>query len=62
MKILHIIVGLNIGGAEIMLKRLVQSSLNNKGLKHEVISLTQLGMIGIQLKNMGVLNTILLTI
>jgi glycosyltransferase involved in cell wall biosynthesis len=59
MKILHIIIGLNVGGAEIMLKRLVQSSLGNKGLANEVVSLTQLGVIGIQLENMGVRVTVL---
>ena len=59
MKILHIIIGLNVGGAEIMLKRLVQSNLDNKGLEHEVISLTQLGVIGIQLENMGIRVTVL---
>jgi len=59
MKILHIIIGLNVGGAEIMLKRLVQASLGSKGLANEVVSLTQLGVIGIQLESMGVRVTVL---
>lgn len=53
MKILHIIVCLNIGGAETMLKRLIESdsaSIPNT----VVISLTSLGVIGESLRNQGV--------
>jgi glycosyltransferase involved in cell wall biosynthesis len=53
MKVLHIIVGLNVGGAEMMLKRLVEhdpfSSKNS-----EVISLTTLGDIGSGLRARGI--------
>ncbi len=53
LKVLHIIVDLNVGGAESMLKRLVESdpiSIPNT----EVVSLTSLGLIGESLRNQGV--------
>lgn len=50
LKIVHIIIGLNVGGAELMLKRLVLNSQANGKFKHEVISLTDLGVIGQDLK------------
>ena len=53
-KIVHIIVGLNVGGAELMLKRLVLNSQKKGKFKHEVISLTDLGVIGEDLKKSGV--------
>lgn len=53
MKIAHVIVGLNVGGAELMLKRLVENS-NNKNIEHVVISLTDDGVIGGNLKSNGV--------
>jgi hypothetical protein len=46
-KILHIIVGLNSGGAEIMLSRLVIGAENVENI---IISLTTLGPIGDNLK------------
>lgn len=53
-KITHVIIGLNVGGAELMLQRLVLSS-NEKGqFKHSVVSLTDLGAIGPQLQQQGV--------
>ena len=53
LKILHIIVGLNLGGGETMLKRLIESdpeSIPNA----VVVSLTSLGAIGESLRNQGV--------
>lgn len=53
MKILHIIVGLDVGGAETMLKRLIES---DPASIHEtvVVSLTSLGVIGESLRARGV--------
>lgn len=53
-KIVHIIIGLNVGGAELMLKRLVLHGQNNSEFEHCVISLTDLGIIGELLKKEGV--------
>ncbi len=54
MKVLHIIVGLNVGGAELMLKRLIDSGIQNGNVRHSVISLTDLGPLGTQLLAAGV--------
>lgn len=54
MKIYHIIIGLNIGGAESMLKKLIQSQLKNPNYKHSIVSLTKIGSIGIELQEQGV--------
>ena len=54
MKVLHIIVGLEIGGAELMLKRLVEAQTDLPDHSHEVVSLTGLGAIGRQLARHGV--------
>jgi len=54
MLILHVITDLDIGGAELMLKRLIESQQDNPDCMHMVISLTSLGAIGQQLKNIGV--------
>ncbi len=53
-KIVHVIIGLNVGGAELMLKRLVLHSQQKGNLHHEVISLTDLGVIGQDLKEAGI--------
>ena len=53
-KVLHVIIGLNVGGAELMLKRLVLHSQADDKFKHEVISLTDLGVIGHDLKTQGI--------
>ena len=53
-KVVHIIIGLNVGGAELMLKRLVLNSSNLENFQHEVISLTDLGLIGPDLKSAGI--------
>ncbi len=50
----HIISGLNVGGAELMLKRLVESQNGNNGYSHSVISLTSLGRVGLQLQAIGI--------
>lgn len=54
MKIAHIIIGLNVGGAELMLKRLVLHSSKKDEFEHCVISLTDLGVIGQQLQDAGI--------
>lgn len=54
MKIVHIIIGLNMNGAELMLKRLVLNSQQNEEFQHSVVSLTDIGVIGIELKNKGI--------
>jgi glycosyltransferase involved in cell wall biosynthesis len=53
-RVKHVIVGLNVGGAESMLKRLIESSEDSKSYLHSVVSLTTLGIIGQQLKEHGV--------
>ncbi len=50
MKIVHIITSLNVGGAEITLKRLILGSMDQS----IVISLTNTGLIGKQLREQGV--------
>jgi glycosyltransferase involved in cell wall biosynthesis len=51
---MHIIVGLNVGGAELMLKRLALSGQENHYHHHSVISLTNIGKVGEQLQVMGI--------
>jgi glycosyltransferase involved in cell wall biosynthesis len=51
MKILHVVIGLDIGGAEIMMFRLVQSG---KKHKHIVVSLTTEGKLGEKLSLQGI--------
>lgn len=53
-RVLHVISGLNIGGAELMLKRLIESQLESPQYQHMVVSLTELGVIGPQLQAKGV--------
>lgn len=53
-RIVHIIVGLNVGGAELMLKRLALSFQGHKSYEHSVISLTSIGNVGAQLRNAGI--------
>ena len=53
MKIVHVIIGLEIGGAELFLYRLINQSKNN--VNHVVISLTNLGTIGESLRSEGIL-------
>ena len=54
MNVLHIIIGLDIGGAEMMLNRLVESHLDNPAYRHVVVSLTDMGKLGTQLQSKGV--------
>jgi glycosyltransferase involved in cell wall biosynthesis len=54
MKIFHIIIGLNVGGAENSLKRLIEIHKDNQGYQHYVISLTTIGKIGEQLQASGI--------
>jgi glycosyltransferase involved in cell wall biosynthesis len=53
MKMLHVIIGLDIGGAELALKRLIDADSNNKSAQHCVVSLTSLGKVGQQLQSTG---------
>ena len=54
MKIVHIIMSLNIGGAELMLKRLVLHSHQKEQFEHIIITLTDLGVMGPELQNEGI--------
>jgi glycosyltransferase involved in cell wall biosynthesis len=54
MQVLHVIVGLDVGGAELMLQRLVKSSLEDESQKHLVVSLSDLGALGPQLQAEGI--------
>jgi len=53
MKIVHVIVGLEVGGAELMLKRLLLAN-KNKDIEQTVISLTQVGKVGKMLGDAGI--------
>ena len=48
-KVCHFIVGLQVGGAEMMLEKLIMNSSEN--IEHHVISLTSIGVIGKRLEN-----------
>ncbi|WP_339438646.1 glycosyltransferase family 4 protein [Pseudomonas sp. EA_15y_Pfl1_P104] len=54
MKVTHIIVGLHIGGAELMLLRLCESFNSSPDTEHRVISLTDLGEVGALLRARGI--------
>lgn len=54
LKILHIIIDLNVGGAELMLKRLIESHNKKSEYEHLIISLTDKGRIGSQLIEQGI--------
>ncbi len=53
MKVLHVITGLDVGGAENMLLRLITHT-DRSSVQQEVISLTSLGVIGQRLEAMGI--------
>jgi glycosyltransferase involved in cell wall biosynthesis len=53
-RIIHVIVGLNVGGAELMLKRLIEAHQNSTVFVHEVITLTDVGTVGAQLRGAGI--------
>ncbi|MCH4873234.1 glycosyltransferase family 4 protein [Pseudomonas sp. TMW22091] len=54
MKIVHVIVGLNVGGAELMLYRLCSALSSGSDDEHMVISLTSLGEVGSLLQARGI--------
>ena len=54
MKIIHVIVGLNVGGAELMLNRLIDFQKDNPNFRHSVVSLTTIGKIGVRLQKIGI--------
>ena len=54
MLIVHVITGLDVGGAELMLKRLVESHSENANYRHVIISLTGVGKVGQQLQASGI--------
>ena len=54
MKVLHIIISLNVGGAELLLQRLIESHQRNKSYRHSVITLTSIGRVGQHLQTIGV--------
>lgn len=54
LKVTHVIVGLGVGGAELMLMRLIASHRANPIWQHRVIALTSLGVVGQKLRAEGV--------
>jgi len=55
LKILHINTGLDTGGAELMLERLINASIKTAEFVHCVISLTAVGKVGTRLRQIGIL-------
>lgn len=53
MNLLHVIIGLEVGGTELMLKRLLESEQNSTH-RHTVVSLTSLGRVGQKMKASGI--------
>ncbi len=54
MRVLHIITGpLAVGGAEVMLQRLLEAS-NPDEMSHEVVSLTELGIVADRIRKLGI--------
>ena len=54
MKIMQVIIGFDVGGAEMMLKRLVESHHGNSIYQHSVVSLTYIGKLASQFQSMGI--------
>src|SRR5512134_1216123 len=54
MKVAHVIIGLEVGGAEMMLRRLLLTQRSQGGAPGTVISLTGLGPVGQRLRDDGV--------
>ena len=54
LRVVHVIIGLKVGGAELMLKRLIESHLKYPNIEHIVISLTDKGVLGEDLADIGV--------
>lgn len=53
-RILHVVVDLTAGGAELMLQRLIRAHHGNSGFEHRVISLRSLGSVGPELQRDGI--------
>lgn len=53
-KVLHVIVDTDVGGAELMLRRLILHPKSSSEISHTVVSLTSIGAIGKELLNNGV--------
>jgi len=53
-RVCHIIIGLNVGGAELVLKKLVNTQISLENQRHSVISLTESGIIGSQIMAQGI--------
>ncbi len=53
-RIVHVIIKLHAGGAELMLERLVLNSNSKENFNHSVVSLTDVGPVGISLQNKGI--------
>ncbi|HWI83109.1 glycosyltransferase family 4 protein, partial [Ramlibacter sp.] len=51
----HVIVGLDVGGAELMLQRLLRAQLRTSTNRHIVVSLTSLGPVGTQMREQGIM-------
>jgi len=54
MRIMHVIVGLGVGGAELMLQRLIEHQMQHSDCQHWVVSLTDAGSVGEALIEKGV--------
>lgn len=54
MKIVHIIIDLDVGGAELMLRRLVEADATCPTRRHLIVSLTDLGTVGRAMRENGV--------
>ena len=54
MKIVHVIIDLDIGGAELALQRLIEAEKENLAVQHSVVSLTSLGKVGQHLQSIGI--------
>ncbi|MBC3345851.1 glycosyltransferase [Pseudomonas sp. SWRI196] len=54
MKVVHVIIGLNVGGAELMLFRLSKSFKDDEKQMHSIISLTDIGKLGPMIRDSGV--------
>jgi glycosyltransferase involved in cell wall biosynthesis len=52
--VVHVIIGLGVGGAEKFLFRLIESQMDDSRFQHKVISLTTLGVVGEDLEKIGV--------
>jgi glycosyltransferase involved in cell wall biosynthesis len=53
-RVTHLIIGLHVGGAELMLQRLVLAHAGNAAYRHAVVSFTDLGPIGAKLASCGI--------